>query len=576
MSDKDTARTQKRSPESKTRGTVSRRAVLRGALALGAGAVLDGIAAPLASAQSWPARAVQIAQRTGPAVETITGIGLNLANHIEIWKQISSDLEAVGFKVQIQHLEPLTWLDRTVNKQDFGHLSGTLTGGGDNNIDPDLLLYDNLHSDATTPGGQNAGGYKHAGYDRMVDDQRAQLDQNKRVPIVKQAQFIVADDVPLWIVYMQNFVLAYNQNEWGGIVERKNAGILRWTNHFSYTGVQSKSGNKKVFRVVNNHDGNSINPFIATGGAFNMDTMRWVYDTLARFGRQGEVIGWAARSWQWLNPTTIELKLRPGMKFHDGRPVTSADVKFTFDYAKQHNFPTWRLTNNTIDKVDAPNGETVRITLRRPYAAFEPNILTTAFVAPKHIWENVREPRQFPNDTPVGSGFFKFGRWRRNEEWLFVANKDHWTPPNVDVLVTVIPAQGTWTGQLETAEVDATAIWIYGEQNITRLEQQRHLKVVESPGTSYFKTYLNLNRKPFDDRALRQALYHAINKQKVVDVVFGKRGGMPAPTTFFHPSLQPWVNERVKNYEFSAPKARQGLRDAGYSWDAQGMLRYPS
>ncbi|MGQ0568103.1 MAG: hypothetical protein ACT4P5_01025, partial [Armatimonadota bacterium] len=109
-------------------------------------------------------------------METLTGIGLNLANHVEIWKQISADLEAVGFKVQVQPLEPLTWLDRTL-RQDFGHLSGTLTGGGDDNIDPDLLLYDNLHSDNAVPGGLNSGVYRHSGYDRMVDDQRAQLDQ---------------------------------------------------------------------------------------------------------------------------------------------------------------------------------------------------------------------------------------------------------------------------------------------------------------------------------------------------------------------------------------------------------------
>ncbi len=552
---------------------LGRRAFLKGAAALGASALLGGIGAPLARA-SGRERILQVQARMGPPVETLTGIGLNLANHIEIWKQLSADLEAVGFKVQIQPLEPLAWLDRTL-RQEFGHLSGTLTGGGDDNIDPDLLLYDHLHSDNAVVGGLNSGIYRHAGFDRLVDDQRAQLDQAKRIPIVKQAQFIIADDVPLWIVYMQNFVLAYNSNEWTGIVERKNAGILRWSNHFSYVGVQSKSG-KRVFRVVNNHDGNSINPFMATGGAFNRETMRWVYDTLARFGLQGEVIPWAARSWQWVNPTTVELRMRPGMKFHDGQRVTAADVKFTFDYAKQHNIPSWRLINNTVDRVDAPSGEVVRITLRKPYAAFEPNILTQAFVAPKHVWEGIREPRQFPNDQPVGSGFFKFGRWRRNEEWLFVANKDHWAPPHVDVLVTVIPAQGTWTGQLETAELDATAIWIYGEQNIARLDAQRHIKVVESPGTSFFKTYLALNKKPFEDRTLRQALYHTINKQKVVDVVFGKRGGVAAPTTFFHPSLQPWTNERVRQYEHSPTKVRQVLRDAGYSWDAQGQLRYPS
>lgn len=546
--------------------------MLKGALALGASAVLKQIPSPAAAE---PALHVQVTPRMGPPVETITGIGLNLANHIEIWKQISADLQAVGFRVQIQHLEPLTWLDRTVNRQDFGHLSGTLSGGGDEHIDPDLLLYDQLHSDSAVPGGQNAGGYRHSGFDRLVDDQRGQLDQARRVPIVKQAQFIVADDVPLWIVYMQNFVLAYNSAEWAGVVERKNAGILRWSNHHSYIRLESKSGNKRVFRVVNNHDGNSINPFVATGGAFNVQTMRWVYDTLARFGLQGEVVPWAARSWQWLNPTTLEVRLRPGMRFHDGRPVTAADVAFTFDYARQHNFPTWRLVNNTIDKVEAAGGEVVRITLRRPYAAFEANILTHAFVAPRHIWEGIREPRQFPNDQPVGSGFFRFGRWRRNEEWLFVANRDHWAAPKVDVLVTVIPAQGTWTGQLETGELDGTAIWIYGDQNIARLEAQRHLKVVESVGTSFFKTYMALTRKPFDDRNLRQALYHAINKRKVVDVVFGKRGGMPAPTTFFHPSQQPWANERVRAYDFDVAKARQVLGDAGYTWDPQGMLRYP-
>ena len=559
---------------------LKRRTLLKGTLATGAASLLgnlgvSGHANPLAASTLR----LQVTPRLGPLVEPITGIGLNFPHHLEVWKQISSDLQALGLRVEVQHVEALTWLERTMTRQDFGHITGTVSGAsfavGDETSDPDLLLYNLLHSDNAVSGGDNPGKYRNPGYDKIVGDQRVELDQNKRIPMVKQAQHIIAQDVPMWTVYYQNFVLAYNSQEWTGPVERFNAGILRWNNHYSYTQLRSRS-DKRVFRVVNNHDGSSINPFYATGGSFNRDTMRWVYDTLARGGLKGEVVPWAARTWRWVNPTTIEIRLRPNMKFHDGRPVTAEDVRFTFEYVKQHNFPTWRLVNSIVDRAELVNPETVRLVLRRPYAAFEAVVLTFAFIIPKHIWERVDNPRLFPNDQPVGSGFFKFGRWRRNEEWLFVANKEHWTPPAVDVLVTVIPAQGTWAGQLETKELDATAIWVYGTENIARLESQRHMKVVESPGTTFWRTYLDVTRKPFDDRTVRQALFHAINKTKTVDLVFGKRGGTVAGSTFLHPSLAPWYNDRVQGYEYSPAKARQMLRDAGYNWDDQGRLHYPS
>ncbi len=552
---------------------LQRRALLKGAFALslsslvhhlfpGVGAAAPG-ATPVARLQATPA--------LGPLVETITGTYLNFPQNIETSNQLSGDLRAMGLTVELRNFDVPAWIDRVWTKHDFGHLAGTLSGG---QIDPDSLLYDELHSDNSGPGGMNAGNYRNAGYDRLVNDQRVQLDQDKRVPIVKQAQTILADSVPLYILYWRNLTLGYNARDWEGVVERYNAGILRWNNHFSYTRLRSKTG-KTVFRVINNHDGTSTNPFYATGGAFNRDTMQWVYDTLARVGLRGETVPWAAQSWRWVNPTTIDVRIRAGMKFHDGRPVTAEDVKFTFDYAKQYNPPLWRDINGVVDHAELAGADTVRLVLKRPYAAFEANMLTAAFIVPKAVWERVTNPVQFTNDQPIGSGFFKFGRWRKNEEWLFVANKDHWTPPNVDVLVPVIPAAGTWMGQLETGELDGTGVWIIGEENLARLASKPHLRIVESPATNFEKAYIAMEKKPFDDRVFRQAIYHAINKAKIVDVIYGKRGASVAGSVFFHPTQTPWYNDRVRQYEYNPERGRQILRNAGYGWDAQGKLHYP-
>src|SRR5687768_3944268 len=98
---------------------LKRRTLLKGTLATGAATLLGHLGATAhANPPAASAVRLQVAPRQGPLVEPITGIGLNFPHHLEVWKQISSDLQSLGLRVDVQHVEALTWLERTMTRQD--------------------------------------------------------------------------------------------------------------------------------------------------------------------------------------------------------------------------------------------------------------------------------------------------------------------------------------------------------------------------------------------------------------------------------------------------------------------------
>ena len=101
------------------------------------------------------------------------------------------------------------------------------------------------------------------------------------------------------------------------------------------------------------------------------------------------------------------------MRWHDGKPVTAEDVKFSFDYHKKWKAPFFLPALSNVVAVEVPSANTVRIRLENPSAPFVSTVLAGMFLIPKHIWESIPEkagvddPLKFANDKPVGSGPFK-------------------------------------------------------------------------------------------------------------------------------------------------------------------------
>jgi peptide/nickel transport system substrate-binding protein len=145
--------------------------------------------------------------------------------------------------------------------------------------------------------------------------------------------------------------------------------------------------------------------------------LRFIYDTFLRYDGDLNLIPWAAESYKLASPTSYDLKIRSGMKWHDGKPVTVDDAKFTFDYLLKWKPPFWDSFMNPVKSAEILDSTTLRVRLHGPSATFATLSLVQIALLPKHVWENVPEkagvstPMEW--DAPgkggmIGSGPFKF------------------------------------------------------------------------------------------------------------------------------------------------------------------------
>lgn len=509
----------------------------------------------------------------GEAVGPLVVSQLTFPSYEEWWRQLPREFEQVGIELDVQSIAANAWIEQCIGQHECGTFTSTGSGVTDDRIDPNWFLTQILHSDAAEPGGSNLSQWRNPEVDALIEAQSVELDPAVRQEIISEIQEIFARETPFIPVYFINDVQAYNAEKYADVLERPSAGILRPNNFTSYLNVRPLTDDTLLI-VENNHDGNSTNPFVASGGIFNTATMLWVYDTLARMNDDLNVIPWAGESWEWVDDTTLELTLRSDMQFHDGEPVTVDDVVFTFDYAKEHQFASWIPILDVVDSVEALDASTVQFNLSQPFAPFEANVLTGFFIVPEHIWADVADPEAFENAEPVGSGPWTFGHWRRNESWLFEINPNHWSPPQVDVLWAIIPSPETWLGQFETGEIDANGTYIRGDSQIELVEEMPHMEVRTVPGIGVNNIYIDTTELPGCDRDFRQAAHHLVPKARILDAVAGKGGGVVADATFFHPETV-WYNSELPTYPYDVEAAREILEEAGYAWDDDGNLHYP-
>ncbi len=524
---------------------------------------------------TWVPSAAQ-EDEMGPLVPPLVVSQLSFASYEEWWRQIPPELEKVGITVDVQPIEANTWIQNCSVERDCGTFTSTGSGVTDDRIDPNWFLTQVLHSDraGANAGGSNLSNWMNEEVDALIDAQAVELDPEVRRDLIMQIQEIFASESPFIPVYFINDVQAYDKTKFEGFLQRPSAGISRFNNLTSFLNVRPLT-DQTTLRIENNHDGNSTNPFVASGGLFNTATMTWIYDTLARKNENLETIPWAAESWVWVDDTTIDVKLREDMTFHDGEAVTAEDVAFTVNYAMENEFASWAGIFDVVAGVEQIDDYTVRFTLHDVFSPFESNILTAIYIVPQHIWADIDDPQVFENPEPVGSGPFTFGHWRRNESWLFNRNPNHFQAPQVDVLVAIIPTSEVWLGMLENQELDANGTYVRGDSQIETLEVMDHLEILITPSVGVQSVYIDTRVLPGSDPAFRRAVHHLIPKESILDVVAGLGGGTIADANWVHPTSE-FYNPNTASYPYDPEAARQILEDAGYTWDDEGRLHYPA
>ncbi|MCA1619643.1 MAG: ABC transporter substrate-binding protein [Acidobacteria bacterium] len=345
------------------------------------------------------------------------------------------------------------------------------------------------------------------------------------------------------------------------------------TSHAAGEGGVPARGGSVVVAISSDPGG--LNPAVTTQGGVHL-VCGSIFSGLVAHDFQLNPVPDLAESWDVSPDAKVyTFRLAPGALFHDGEPVTSEDVRFTFEemLLKFHSRTRASIGVN-LRRVLTPDRHTVVFEFERPYAAFlQLADVTNAPVMPKHLYEGT-DPLANPHNTkPVGSGPFKFQEWLKGDHITLTRNERYFKPgkPYLErVVYRVMPSASAAAIAFEKGEVDYFL-------NPTPLDVAR-LKdlpgvVVTDKGREGFATVEtlipNLARAPLSDPRVRRAMAHAIDKDFLVDKVLF---GMGAPATGPISRLLAWAyNPNVEAYANDTALAERLLDEAGHVRGADGV-----
>src|SRR5262249_17141976 len=228
-----------------------------------------------------------------------------------------------------------------------------------------------------------------------------------------------------------------------------------------------------------------------------------------------------AKSWS-ASPDGLEYRfnLVPGVKWHDGQPFTSADVKHTFEEISGKYSSLARAAYKDIAAIETPDDLTVVIKMKAPDASFfpwassQPNFPQ---IFPKHIYQG-SDPRTNPaNFKPVGTGPFRFKEWARGSHIVLERNPDYFHKDMIfldRVVFQIVPDSGARQVALEKGEVDHLPYFALAPASIEPLAKARGTKVIDSvrPALGEIIAFCNLRQRQLGVKEVRQALAHAIDR----------------------------------------------------------------
>ena len=287
-----------------------------------------------------------------------------------------------------------------------------------------------------------------------------------------------------------------------------------------------------------------------------------VYDTLLWRDAAGVPRPWLARSvGTSRDGRSLTLRLAEGVRWHDGRPLTAADVAFTLAFARTHPHPRFTPQLRDLDGVEATGPRTVVIRLRRPSLGFLDQPLADLPILPRHLWKGLPADRAAPRGLPVGSGPYRLAAHERGRSYTFRANRRYFLGrPEVDELrVPIIgDAAGTFRA-FERREVDALAATLPP----AALRELDRPGVEIARGPSYLGTVLmfNLRRAPFDRLEVRRAVARALDLPRIAGAfaeLGEERSAVPADRGYLHPASR-WAPSRPL-HSFDENAARGALQ----------------
>jgi peptide/nickel transport system substrate-binding protein len=288
-----------------------------------------------------------------------------------------------------------------------------------------------------------------------------------------------------------------------------------------------------------------------------------IFNGLVTIDKNLDIIPELAEFWKAQDDGKIwYFYLRDDVMWHDGKPFTAADAKFTFDSILDPKVNSVRRSDYIID------GQEIRFNVISPYVLqavlpkpFAPFLSRMAMgIIPKHILEGQDINRASFNRKPIGTGPFKFAQWKVGEGARVLRNDAYFKskPLLKEIVFKIIPDENARLVALEAGEIDETGI---PPKDFKKMKSAPRINVFEYDALTYTYLGFNLANPIFADKKVRQALAYAVNKNQLVNLIFR---GLASPAHSPSAPIAWSYNPEVEKYPFNLNKAKQLLTEAGY------------
>ncbi len=307
-----------------------------------------------------------------------------------------------------------------------------------------------------------------------------------------------------------------------------------------------------------------------------------IYESLLRYDEKLGAQPSLAKSWEIsADAKTYTFKLQDGVTWHDGKPFSADDVVFSLDKFLREVHPRWRVVAaNQVDKIEKVDDATVRIVLKQP---FGPLLLTMEVAStpmiPKHIYDGTDYRANPANNTPIGTGPFKFKEWKKGSYIHLVKNETYWQKgkPNLaEIYWQIIPDAAARAVAYETGKVDVLTGGSVDVYDVARLSKLPNT-CVTTKGWEMFAPHAwltpNIARGgPLANKTFRQGMMYAIDREFGKDVVWGGLGKLPTGPIS---SKTKFYSGDVPKYTYDPAKAKALIKESGYKGEPIKLLALP-
>jgi len=328
-------------------------------------------------------------------------------------------------------------------------------------------------------------------------------------------------------------------------------------------GCQSKRPSPQSVTMLIENSPTSLDPRIGVDGQ-SEHISSLIFDSLVRKNAHFNLDPWIATSWEIPDPLTYRFHLRTDVRFHNGKALTAADVKYTLDSMRDGTVITAKAGALAhIDHVDAPEAATLVIHLKEPDAALLWNLSDGAIgIVP------VGSGRDFAFH-PIGSGPFRFVSQMQDDEVVLERSENSWGPrPAIArVRFAVVPDSITRALELEKGSADVCINCLTADM-IYALAKRPDLQVVSGPGTVLNYISFNSQDSVLRDVRVRQAIAYAMNRPLIIQSLWRDRARLAS--SLLPPEHWAWTAD-VQQYPYEPGKANTLLDEGGWKRGKDGI-----